>query len=128
MNRFKQARINAGLSQKSAAISLGVRGPSMSGWESGKTRPKLKYLKDMADLYGVSVDYLLGEDGDDKKEPAVMSDDELRNEISSRVMGLSDPALARLSDFLDGLAAGQRIAERAQAAYDPAPEAGEESL
>ena len=93
-NRFKEARLRAGLSQKTAAISLGVRPPSMSDWESGKT-----------------------------KQPATKG--ELLNDIISRVRVLPDPALARLSDFLDGLEAGQEIASQTQVDQDPAGGAAE---
>lgn len=106
----------AHISQKAAAISLGVKAPSVSGWESGATHPTLENLKAMAALYRVSVDYLLGvtdiPDADavpnNKKEPTV-SDDGLRVYVVSRIQSLSDPALARVCDFLSGLEAGQAI-------------------
>lgn len=62
MNRFKSARESAGISQKSAAISVGVQPPSMSDWESGRSNPTSDKLVKLADLYGVTVDYLLGRD------------------------------------------------------------------
>ena len=128
MNRFKIARENANLSQKSAAISIGVKAPSMSAWENGSARPTIENLVAMAELYGVTVDYLLGIDPSDiqetKKEPAV-SDDELRSNIVSRIRSLSDPALVRVGDFLAGLEAGQAIgsAEAAGRGSDAAPSA-----
>ena len=62
MNRIKQARIAAGMSQKYVAMELGVAGPSVSNWESGKTKPTQENIKALANLFGVSVDYLLGRD------------------------------------------------------------------
>lgn len=59
MARYKECREQKGLSQKAAAISLGVKSPSVSGWETGKTQPTIDNLIAMADLYGVTVDYLL---------------------------------------------------------------------
>ena len=108
MNRFKEARLNAHLSQKAAALSLGIKAPSMSAWESGDTKPSLENLAAMAKLYHVSVDYLLGRGEATKKEP-VINDDELLAKTISRVQSLSDPALQRVQDFLDGLEAGQAI-------------------
>lgn len=62
MNRIKQARMAAGMSQKYVAMELGVAGPSVSNWESGKTKPTQENIKALASLFGVSVDYLLGRD------------------------------------------------------------------
>ena len=62
MNKIKEARKAAGLSQKYVALALGVAGPSVSNWESGKTQPTPENLKALANLFNVSVDYLLGLD------------------------------------------------------------------
>lgn len=62
MNRIKEARTAAGLSQKYVAFALGVAGPSVSNWENGKTQPTPENLKALSNLLGVSVDYLLGVD------------------------------------------------------------------
>lgn len=122
MNRFKAAREKAHLSQKSAAISIGVKPPSMSAWENGTANPSIENLVAMAALYDVTVDYLLGVDPDglqETKKKPIVSDDELRSEIVSRIRALSDPALVRVGDFLDGLAAGQAIGAAAAAEADP---------
>ena len=67
MNKIKEARKAAGLSQKYVAMTLGVAPPSVSNWESGKTQPTPENLKALASLYNVSIDYLLG------NEPLSMS-------------------------------------------------------
>lgn len=117
-NRFKKARLRAGLSQKAAAISLGVRPPSMSDWESGKTKPTHEHLAAMATLYRTTVDYLVGASDETEKQPAVQ-DGELLDHIVVRLRELPDPALFRVSDFLDGLQAGQEIAQEEQAGRGP---------
>lgn len=73
MNRIKEARIAAGLSQKYVAMSLGVAGPSVSNWESGKTKPTPENLKALSDLLHVSIDYLLGVDTPEVSSPAQVS-------------------------------------------------------
>lgn len=60
MNNIKKARMAAGLSQKYVATSLGVAAPSVSNWESGKTSPTPENLSALADLFSVTIDYLLG--------------------------------------------------------------------
>ena len=62
MNKFKECRLQAGLSQRFVANTLKVASPSVSNWESGKTMPTPENLAALASLYGVSVDYLLGRD------------------------------------------------------------------
>lgn len=70
MNKFKECRLQAGLSQKFVAKTLKVASPSVSNWESGKTMPTPENLAALASLYGVSVDYLLGRD-----EPSTPAED-----------------------------------------------------
>lgn len=60
MNPYKKSRENAGLTQKEAAISLGVSVQAVSYWENGSRLPSIEKLIQMADLYNVSTDYLLG--------------------------------------------------------------------
>lgn len=121
MNRYKEARLRAGLSQKAAAISLGVRPPSMSDWESGKTKPTHEHLVAMAALYDTTIDYLIGAANTEKEQPTV-NDDGLMGSIISQIQELPDPALSRVADFLNGLQAGREVAA-AQAA-DPDPDVG----
>lgn len=60
MYQFRECRLKAGLSQKSVALSLHVKAPSVSDWENGNTCPTLENLIKLADLYRVSTDELLG--------------------------------------------------------------------
>ena len=61
-DRIKECRKAAGMSQKYVSVTLGLAGPSISNWESGKTKPSHDNLVRLAGLFGVSVDYLLGID------------------------------------------------------------------
>lgn len=124
MNRYREARIKAGLSQKAAAISLGVKSPSMSDWESGKSKPTHTHLVAMAALYNTTTDYLTGASDTEKKQPTAQGDG-LANDIISRIRDLSDPELDQVAAFLSGLAAGREISAAAQAAPDPADESPE---
>lgn len=76
MYRLKECREMRGLSQKEVAATLKVSAPSVSNWESEKTRPTHDNLEKLADLYGVSVDYLLGRDvpAEPQKEKPVEND------------------------------------------------------
>lgn len=62
MNRIKEARLAAGLSQKFVALSLGLKAPSVCNWENGKTTPTPENYAALANLFGVTIDYLMGAD------------------------------------------------------------------
>lgn len=74
MMRLRECRENANMSQKYVAITLGIAAPSVANWERDKTKPTIDNAIQLADLYGVSLDFLLGRvDNRDN----VLSDDEL---------------------------------------------------
>ena len=53
---LKAARVNAGLTQKIAAQSIGVDPSTVVSWENGKTAPRAPQLAALCKLYGVSID------------------------------------------------------------------------
>lgn len=57
-------RKSKGLDQINVAKQLGVTRQSMYKWESGVCMPELDKIKKMAEIYGVSYDYLLKDDLD----------------------------------------------------------------
>lgn len=59
-NLFKLYRKRAGYSQIEAANALNVTASAVSSWENGRYTPDPQNLKNLADLYGVTVDHLLG--------------------------------------------------------------------
>lgn len=55
---LREARVRRGLSQQGVAEYLGLSSRSkstISDWEKGVSEPKLRYLKAMAELYGVPL-------------------------------------------------------------------------
>lgn len=57
---FVSARESAGLSQRAAAQRLGVNQSSVCFWETGRYFPRASMLVKMAELYGCTIDELLG--------------------------------------------------------------------
>ena len=53
---LKAARVNANLSQKEAAETLGVATSTLRSWEAGKTFPKQNQINAILLLYGVKFD------------------------------------------------------------------------
>lgn len=60
--KLKQARKEAGLSQEQFAEKMNVSRSAVAKWETDKGMPDVNNLKVIAQLLGVSVDYLLDED------------------------------------------------------------------
>lgn len=70
MNRFREQRLRAGYkSQADLAKLLFVNQTAVSQWERGVTTPSPPILLKLSQLYGVSTDYLLGQNtsADEKK-------------------------------------------------------------
>ncbi|MBC5649038.1 helix-turn-helix transcriptional regulator [Christensenella tenuis] len=59
MNRIKELRTGRGMKQTDLARQLGVTQGALSGWENENYEPDIKALKKMAEIFGVSVDYIL---------------------------------------------------------------------
>lgn len=62
MNRLKEIRKRIGASQKDLAHLLNVSEKTISRWERGERVPKSDKAQQLAEFFGVSVDYLLGDD------------------------------------------------------------------
>lgn len=58
-NNILEARKASQKSQKEVAITLNVSAPTVSDWEREKKYPTVENLKQLADLFSVSTDYLL---------------------------------------------------------------------
>lgn len=59
--RLKNLREKHGYLQKFVADKLGVRSNTLSGYENGTRSPDPEMLVELARLYNVTTDYLLGE-------------------------------------------------------------------
>lgn len=58
--KLKEMRKMCGLTQQKVAEKLGISQPSYIRYENGTAEPTLENLVKLADLFDVSVDYLLG--------------------------------------------------------------------
>ncbi len=61
-------RKKSGLSQEALSEKIGVSRQAVSKWETGDALPEITKLKALAELFGVTVDFLLSED-DEYTEP-----------------------------------------------------------
>lgn len=62
--RIKELRLENGYTQKELAEKLKTTNSAICDWEKGRSQPDLQMLSEIADVFGVSVDYLLGRTDD----------------------------------------------------------------
>ena len=60
MNIIRELRKKEGLSQQELASLCRVHQTAVSQWENGRTAPDLESLKMLSDIFGVSVEKLIG--------------------------------------------------------------------
>ena len=69
--KYKEARKINKLKAIEAAAKLGVSQPTLSAWEGERKSPTVENLENIADLYGVTTDYLLGRTSSKETEASV---------------------------------------------------------
>ncbi len=93
-NKIKELREMRGLTQADIAKSIGLTRSSVNAWEMGLSVPSTPYIVELAKLFEVSTDYLLGLEktasldisGLDEKDVALVSEliKRLKNKPASR--------------------------------------------
>lgn len=100
--KLQQLRKQKGLTQEELAQMLYVSRTAISKWESGKGYPNIDSLKQLSNLFGISVDYLLS--GDQlltvAKEDSRQKESQLRDIVFS-LLDLSTVLLIFLPFFAD---------------------------
>ena len=56
---LKAARVNAGYTQKEAAILLNIGNKTLSSWENGTTFPNAEKIRCICELYNVTYNDLI---------------------------------------------------------------------
>ena len=59
-DRIKLLREKGGVTQAALAKQLGITRSSVNAWEMGISVPSTQYIVELARIFGVSTDYLLG--------------------------------------------------------------------
>lgn len=62
MNKYRQLRKEKRLSQANLAQMLGVSQTAVSQWETNKNYPDINTIKELAEIFSVTTDYLLNVD------------------------------------------------------------------
>jgi len=64
--KIKKARNLTGFTQREVAAETGIRQSTLAQYETGKLQPDIEKLGILADFYGVSTDWLIGTQGNNK--------------------------------------------------------------
>lgn len=93
MNDIKRYRLAAKMKQSDLAKLLTIGQTTISNWETGYTEPDFDSLRKMSEIFGCTIDELLG----NKKAPAVEQNGE-RSVLD--ITDLSPENRDRLEDYL----------------------------
>lgn len=77
-DKIKMLRENTGMTQADVARKLSVTRSSVNAWELGISVPSTALLVELAQLFGVSTDYLLGIDSTSTLDVSGLTDDDVR--------------------------------------------------
>ena len=94
-DKIKTLREGKGWTQAELARRLGITRNGVNSWEQGLSMPSPACLVDLADVFSVSTDYLLGVDA----------------RATINVTGLSDRDVAVLADLVDRFRSHPEIRE-----------------
>lgn len=86
--RIKQLREEKGYQQKDVAEKLGITKQALSNYENGTREPNLLTVIEIADLFDVSVEYLLGLTTERKRSNKLVFDKNLNRRLSVEIMEL----------------------------------------
>ena len=73
---IKALRAKKGYTQRELADLLHVTAQAVSRWENGDVEPSVATIREMARLFDVSVDYLIGDGTEPAEEPASIAENE----------------------------------------------------
>lgn len=95
---FDRLCTEKGKSQSAAAEEAGVSKNAIGRWRSGEVVPSKASVKKIADYFGVSVGYLLGDEK--QKNPTTENDSGIskeKSELIEKIKRMSDAKLARVN-------------------------------
>ena len=99
-DRLRALRQELGLSQEEVAKKIGVSRPAYVNYEQGKSRPVRK-LQELANLFDVTTDYILGESKPPMIHPELYYKDKKVIEIAKKLQ--DDPKRKILFDATQDL-------------------------
>lgn len=104
--KIKQLRLENKWTQEDVCMKLNISPGALSRYETGMYEPKsLDLVKDFANLFNVSTDYLLGKSN--KRNPSQINIDEVDVAFANGVKALNDTNKMIIKNTLEALLAKQ---------------------
>lgn len=113
MNRFRKLRLDNNYSQTQLAKKLKVHQTAISQWELGKSFPDILTMQKLADIYDVSIDYILGRENS-RNGHVTLPEDEERLLQNYRSLGTEEKNTVQ--DFIENKKQKPRMYEVSAAA------------
>lgn len=108
--RFKELRLNAGITQTEFSHYLGISKATISYYESGKRMPSNSQIRKIANYFKVPIDYLLGmdyimEDSNDEylRDETLLKIIRRSKKLSSFILNDPRSNVKKLEDYIDSL-------------------------
>ncbi|MBZ2022146.1 helix-turn-helix domain-containing protein [Streptococcus sanguinis] len=98
--RLKEQRKQAKLTQKEIAAQIGVSQQAYQKWEKGDKKPTQDKLTKIAELFDVSIDYLLGATDDPRTQAEIDIDEAIENSVSYDGKPITDNDREIIKTFL----------------------------
>lgn len=103
---LRELRNSIGKTQDQVAEACSISKIALARYETGTRTPRIEIASRLADYYGVSVDYLLGNDNDPKSvqsapDPAPVADDsQLTQAIMDELRGIPDDMQGNILSYI----------------------------
>lgn len=96
VSKLRMVRVESGLSQDEVAKNLGISRDTLSKYETGELEPNVDTLVKLANMYHVSLDYLVG-----KTNERVSLDNDKPSEFERRFNSLGPEEQRDLEKYMD---------------------------
>ena len=101
--RLRALRKEHGYSQEQMARKLHLTQGAISQWENGLTVPAADQLIALADVFGITVDELLGREQQETPPPPALDDT-----LVDLLINLTPAQVQRVKDFVQGMKAADK--------------------
>lgn len=98
-DKIKELRKAAKYSQEELAKRLNVHQTAVSQWEQGRTTPDLDTVKKLANIFNVSTDYLLDNNGETDAAP--ITDNEIMFALFGGEKGITPEMYEEVKQFAE---------------------------
>lgn len=95
-DRLKELRAKNHLTQSDLGEMCDVSNVSIYKWETGRVEPDISNIKRLSEIFGVSVDYLIGA-SDEPQQQKVQTDERLQ--ILNELNALETDKLAQVLEY-----------------------------